>query len=67
MAVAKVSQIISSSKKGFEEAIEAGLSRARKTIRNITGLEVTALKAKVENGKISEYRAEIKLIFVLED
>lgn len=67
MAVAKVSQIISSSKKGFEEAIEAGLSRARKTIRNITGLEVTALKAKVENGKITEYRAEIKLIFVLED
>lgn len=66
MAVAKVTEITCSSKKGFEEAIQEGLSRARKTIRGITGLEVVSLKAKVDGGKVFEYRVGMKLTFVLE-
>lgn len=66
MAVARVSVITASSKKGFEEAIQEGLARASKTLRGITGLEVVSQKAKVEKGKITEYRATFNLTFILE-
>ena len=67
VAVARVTEIIASSPEGFREAVEAGVARAAKTIRNITGLEVTGKRVKVERGLISEYRVEMKLIFLLED
>jgi hypothetical protein len=66
MATARVTKITSSSKKGFQEAIEDGLKRASSTLRNITGLEVMDLKAKVEKGKIVEYRATMEITFVLD-
>jgi len=66
MAVARVTTITSSSKKGFEDAIHEGLSRASKTVRGITGLEVVRQKAKIEKGKITEYRVTFNLTFVLE-
>lgn len=66
MAVARVTKITSSSPKGFEEAINEGLSRATQTVRGITGIEVEDLKAKVENGKIIEYRVTMNLTFILE-
>lgn len=67
MAVARVTQIVSSSPKGLEEAIQEGLKRANKTLRGITGLEVTKVNAKVQNGKIVEYRVHLSVTFVLED
>ncbi|MBI4711777.1 MAG: dodecin domain-containing protein [Planctomycetes bacterium] len=67
MAVARVTQIVSSSPKGLEEAIQEGLRRANKTLRGITGLEVTKVNAKVQNGKIVEYRVHLSVTFVLED
>ena len=67
VAVARVTEIIASSPDGFREAVEAGVARAAKTVRNITGLEVTGKRVKVERGQISEYRVEMKLIFLLED
>ena len=66
MATARVTKITSSSKKGFQEAIQDGLKRASATLRNITGLEVMDLKAKVEKGKITEYRATMEITFVLD-
>jgi len=66
MATARVTKITASSKKGFQEAIEDGLKRASSTLRNITGLEVMELKAKVEKGKIVEYRSTMEITFVLE-
>ena len=56
MAVARVTKITASSKKGWESAADQGLKRAASTIRGITGFEVISQKAKVENGKIVEYR-----------
>ncbi len=53
MAVARVSKITASSKKSFQEAAEEGLKRATKTLRGVTGFEVSALKGKVEKGKIT--------------
>lgn len=66
MAVARVTKITASSPKSFQDAVEEGLNRASATLRNITGLEVISEKAKVENGKITEYRATIEVTFVLD-
>ena len=66
MATARVTEITASSTKGFQAAVEEGLSRASQTLRGITGIEVISQKAKVENGKISEYRTTIEVTFVLD-
>ncbi|MGE5146951.1 MAG: dodecin family protein [Candidatus Eiseniibacteriota bacterium] len=66
MATARVTKITASSKKGFQEAVTDGLKRASATLRNITGLEVLDFKAKVEKGKITEYRATMEITFVLD-
>ena len=67
MAVARVTKITASSPKGFQDAIEEALNRAAKTLRGLTGLEVISQKAKVEDGKITEYRTTIEVTFILED
>ena len=56
MAVARVTKITASSKKNFDDAVQQGLERTAKTVRGISGLEIVSQKAKVENGKIAEYR-----------
>ena len=67
MAVARVTKITASSPTGFQNAIEDGLTRASNSLRGITGLEVLSQKAKVEDGKIVEYRATMEVTFILED
>lgn len=66
MSVARVTKITSSSKKGWEDAANHGLERAASTVRGITGFEVVSQKAKVEGGKITEYRITMEVTFVLE-
>jgi flavin-binding protein dodecin len=66
MAVARVSKITAASSKGFQEAVEAGMKRAAKTLRGITGFELISQKGKVEKGKIVEYRVTMEVTFVLE-
>lgn len=67
MSVAKVTEITSSSKKSFEDAIEKGIARAHKTLRNVKGAWVQSMKVKCEDGKVSEYRVDMKVTFVLTD
>ena len=66
--VAKIVEIIGSSDKGWEEATQVALDEAKKTIHGITGLEVTDMTAKVDpnSGKISQYRAAVKISFGVE-
>jgi flavin-binding protein dodecin len=66
MSVARVTEITSSSKKGFEDAIQKGIARADKTVRNITGAWIQEQTVIVDKGKIAEYRVNMKLTFVLE-
>lgn len=66
MAVARVTKITASSTQGFQDAVNDGLGRAAATLRGITGLEVISQKAKVENGRIVEYRVTIEVTFVLD-
>lgn len=65
MAIAKVSEIISSSSKSFDDAIKDGIKRAGKTVDNIKGAWVKDQKVVVENGKIVEYRVILRITFVL--
>ncbi len=67
MAVARVTKITASSPIGFQNAIEDGLTRASNSLRGITGLEVLSQKAKVEDGRIVEYRATMEVMFILEN
>ncbi|MFQ5915504.1 MAG: dodecin family protein [Nitrospinota bacterium] len=67
MAVARVTKITASSTGSFQDAILDGLKRASKTLRGIAGLEVLSQKAKVEKGKIAEYRVTMEITFLLEE
>jgi hypothetical protein len=67
MAIAKISEIIASSNKSFEDAIEKGIARANKTLKNVKGAWVANQKVVVERGKITEYRVNLRVTFVLED
>lgn len=67
MAVAKVTEIIASSAKSFEDAVQQGIARANKTLDNVRGAWIAEQKVKVEKGKIVEYRVTMRVSFVLTD
>lgn len=67
MAVARVTEVVASSKKGWIEAATEGFERATKTLHNITGFEIVKQTAHVENGEIVEFRVTMRLIFVLDE
>ena len=67
MSVAKVTEISATSSKGFEDAIKSGIARATKTLKNVKGAWVNGQKVEIENGKIKNFRVDLKVTFVLED
>jgi dodecin len=67
MSVARVTELISSSKTSFEDAIEKGIGRAAKNLKNVEGAWVKEQKVIVKNGKIAEYRVDLKVTFILID
>jgi dodecin len=67
MSVAKVIEIIASSKKSFEDAVAQGVTKAADSLHDITGAWVKEQSVKVVNGKVSEYRVNMKVTFVLKD
>ena len=67
MSVARVTEIISSSKKSFEDAVENGVKRASETLDGVKGAWVDGQKVVIKDGKIDEYRVTLKVTFVLKD
>ncbi len=67
MAIASVSTITVASEKSWQDAIQCGFERASKTLRQITGLKVLEEKARVEDGKITEFLVTLQVIFILEE
>lgn len=68
MAIAKVSEIIASSPKSFDDAVKVGVARAQKTLKNVRSAWVENQQVKLdEKGQISEYRVQLKVTFVLEE
>ena len=66
MSVAKISEITSTSKTSFDDAVQSGIRRASRTIRGITGAWVADQEVVVKSGKVVEYKVRLKLTFVLE-
>jgi hypothetical protein len=66
MTTAKIIELIGSSPESWEEATKNALAEAALTIKNIKSLYVKSCKAKVENNKIVEYRAVVKIAFVVQ-
>lgn len=67
MSVARITEIIASSDKGFDDAVEKGVERACKTLNKVQGAWVQDQKVTVKDGKVSEYRVTLKVTFVLDD
>jgi dodecin len=67
MSVAKVIEIIASSKVSFDDAIKQGVARATDTVSDVTGAWVKDQKLTLSNGKITEYRVVMKVTFLVKE
>ena len=66
MTVARVTRLTASSPTSWQDAVEVATKRASKTLRGLTGLEIVSQKAKIVDGKITEFRVTIDVTFILE-
>ena len=67
MAVARVTEISSTSSKSFDDAIQQGIARATKTLRNVRSAWVKEQRVDIRNEKIAEYQVNLMVTFVLDD
>jgi dodecin len=67
MAVARVTEISSTSSKSFDDAVQQGIARSAKTLRNVRGAWVKEQRVDVKDGKITEYQVNLMVTFVLDD
>ncbi|CUI17034.1 hypothetical protein PNK_1421 [Candidatus Protochlamydia naegleriophila] len=65
MSIAKVIEVISEGK-SIEEAIQSAVTEAAKTLHNIKQINVQHIEALIENNKVSKYRVNVKISFVLD-
>jgi flavin-binding protein dodecin len=61
----KVIEVIGVSPKSFEDAIDQAVAKAAESIKGISGVEVTSMNARVEDGKVTQYRTALKLAFTV--
>ena len=66
MSIARITEISSTSKKSFEDAIQSGVARATQTLRNVRSAWVKEQQISIENGKIAEYQVNLMITFVLD-
>jgi len=67
MAIARVSEISATSPTSFDDAVEKGIERASKTLRNVQSAWIKESRVRVENGKVSHYQVNMMVTFVLDD
>jgi flavin-binding protein dodecin len=66
MSVARITEISSTSEKSFEDAIQQGVARATKTLRNVTSAWIKEQEVQIENNQISAYKVNLLITFVLD-
>lgn len=66
MPVGKIIELVGTSKTGFEDAINEAVRRSSKTVKNVRGVDVVGQKAIVKDGRVVEYRVNLKLSFGVE-
>ena len=67
MAVARVTEISSTSQKSFEDAIQSGIARATKTLRNVRSAWIKEQRVDIRDGHIAEYQVNMMVTFILDD
>jgi len=67
MSVVKVIELLAESPDGWEAATQVAVTEASKTIQHIKSVYIKEMKAFVENGKIMNYRVNVKISFVVND
>lgn len=67
MSVAKVIEVSASSAKSFEDAINQGIARACDSVKNVRGAWIKEQKVSVEDGRITSYRVNMQVTFVVGD
>ena len=67
MSIAKVTEIRSTSTKSFEDAIQQGLARANKTLRNVRAAWIKEQRVRLDNGTINEYQVNLLVTIVMDD
>jgi flavin-binding protein dodecin len=67
MPVAKVTELSATSNKSFEDAIQQGVARATKTLRNVKTAWIKDQRVEIQDGRISEYQVNLAVTFVLDD
>jgi len=65
MAILKVIEVLSNSKKSWEDAAQNALAEASKTVKHITSVNVNNQSLTVKNGKVDEYRLNVKITFAV--
>jgi dodecin len=67
MSIAKVSEISATSSESFQDAIEQGLARANKTLRNVQSAWIKEQQVRLKGGSITEFQVNMMVTFVLDD
>lgn len=67
MSVARVSEISATSTRSFEDALQQGVKRATKTLRNVKSAWVKEQSVTLENNQIKEYQVNMLVTFILDD
>jgi len=65
--VVKVIELIATSSEGFDDAIAKGVATAAESLRHIAGADVKHMTVAVKNGKITQFRVDLKVAFAIED
>lgn len=66
MTVVKVIELVGMSQDGWQDAVAQAVAEASRTVRNITGVEVTNMTASVRNGEIVDYKADVQVAFAVD-
>lgn len=67
MTTVKVVELVGESPTSWDEAVANAVADAAQTLDNISGVEVSNLTANVSNGRITEYKANVKIAFAVDD
>lgn len=67
MTIARITEISASSPKSFEDAVQVGVARASKTLKNVSGAWVKDQEVGIKDGVVTDYRVKLKITFVLEE
>jgi dodecin len=67
MSVARVTEISSTSTESFEDALQQGIARATRTLRNVRSAWIKEQRVEIDGERIVEYQVNLQITFVLDD